>query len=375
MRKDTGPSTRIYYLAKSLTNFGNEIHIIIPGQSGLLEWFNDLWVHRIEGFFSSRILKLLSVFLGVLRPTSLYFYDISFILRALRVMLKCHLVQIEQPWAGGLLIPFLIKFSRKPFVVDSHDVFQSFKTKRTWLRKMLEIFIERIAYRYADIILTVSEKEKEVLIEYGVSKNKIAVIPNGVDTEVFVPSHDKNSILKDFPEGFKILFVGNMEYWPNQEASKLIETQIAPRILEKIDKVIFFMVGRVPPGLGHVSSSSNLIFTGPVDDVRNYLSNSDVAIAPLLHGSGTRLKILEYFSCALPVVSTTIGVEGLDVENGVNVIVEDDMDKFAEKVIELLRDKMLCERLGKAARELVVSKYDWQEIGKRLNNIYCKILS
>jgi len=361
-------------LANVLTNFGNEIHIIIPGQKGLFRWSNGLWVHRIDGFSPARVLKSLSVFFGVLRSTSLYFYDFLFILRTLRIMLKCHLVQIEQPWAGGLLIPFLIKISRKPFIVDAHDAFQSLKTKRVWLRKILEVFLERVAYRYANIILTVSEKEKMFLIEYGVPEHKIAVIPNGVDTEVFTPKSKESNIRKDFPEGFKVLFVGNMEYWPNQEASKLIELQIAPKILARINEVIFFMVGRGSAELG-LSSSSNILFTGRVDDVRNYLNSSDVAIAPLLNGSGTRLKILEYFSCALPVVSTTVGVEGLDVKDGVNVLIEDNMDEFTNKVIELLKDRALRERLGKAARELVVSKYDWREIGKRLNNIYCKILS
>ena len=119
---------------------------------------------------------------------------------------------------------------------------------------------------------------------------------------------------------------------------------------------------------------TNLTFTGVVYNVAEYLAASDVAIAPLFHGSGTRLKILEYFSCGLPVVSTSAGVEGLEVKNGVNVLIEDDLNEFAVKVIELLKKGALSTRLGKAARELVVNKYDWKKIARQLNTVYQNLL-
>lgn len=85
--------------------------------------------------------------------------------------------------------------------------------------------------------------------------------------------------------------------------------------------------------------------------------------------------IFEYFSCGLPVVSTTVGVEGLEVENGVHILIEDDMNKFAYKVVKLLKDKVLSTRLGNAARELVINKYDWKKIAGQLNTIYHNLLS
>jgi glycosyltransferase involved in cell wall biosynthesis len=101
---------------------------------------------------------------------------------------------------------------------------------------------------------------------------------------------------------------------------------------------------------------------------------SDVAIAPLFHGSGTRLKILEYFSCSFPVVSTTVGVEGLDVKSGIHALVEDNMDTFAIGVIKLLKDRELAIRLGKTARELVVNNYDWKEVTMHLSKAYHNLL-
>jgi len=114
-------------------------------------------------------------------------------------------------------------------------------------------------------------------------------------------------------------------------------------------------------------NSPNIFFTGVVDDVAKLLIPSDLAIAPLLHGSGTRLKVVEYFSAGLPVISTTVGVEGLDVCNGVDVIIEDDMDNFASKIIELLEDEDRRTKIGSSARLLALEKYDWFTITKKLD--------
>jgi len=163
------------------------------------------------------------------------------------------------------------------------------------------------------MILVVSKEDEAILVEYGIPRGKIAIIPNGVDTRAFSPILDTAQIqerrnLKDF---HKVVFVGNMEYFPNQEAVQVIIKRLAPQIQSKIGNVKFIIIGRTSKKM----NSPDIIFTGRVESVAKYLTASDVAIAPLFHGSGTRLKILEYFSCGLPVVSTSVGVEGLPVKN------------------------------------------------------------
>jgi len=372
--KDTGQSVRLYYLAKTLRDLGHRVEVVIPGKKAEAIWIDGILVHKVNGLCPEGILRLLSNLLGVLRYTSLYFYDFLFVKRALRVIRKCDLVQIEQPWAGGFLIPLLMKLLAQSFIVDSHDVFQSLRIKHTGLtRKILEVCFEKMAYYCADLILTVSKREKKLLIDYGFPPEKIAVIPNGVDTITFRPECNKDYNEKLPLTDPHVIFVGNMEYLPNREAVKAIASHVAPEVRKELGKVEFLIVGRAPQDLRDKYSFS-LTFSGSVDDVVRFLVDSDVAIAPLFQGSGTRLKILEYFSCGLPVVSTTIGVEGLEVENGVNVFVEDDMEKFASRIVELLSNRRLSDGLGRAARELVVSKYDWQAIGKQLENVYHNIL-
>ena len=373
MLKDMGPSIRIYHLAKSLASVGNEVQIIISKDKVTCEYVDGMVVHGIKGFCPKVILKIFCRLIGVSRFTSLFFYDLLFILRISRIIRESDVVQIEQQSAGGLLIPIITRILKKPLVIDCHDAFQALRVKHTSIvRKILETFLEKIAYKYADVIVTVSEREKECLISYGIGHRNIEVIPNGVDTEAFNHSLDVAHVqdrygLKNFRT---VIFVGNMKYLPNQEAVQVIASEIAPKVQKEINNVVFLIVGRTPAKM----ELPNLTFTGVVENVAELLAVSDVAIAPLFHGSGTRLKILEYFSCGLPVVSTTVGVEGLEVKNGVHVLIEDDINKFAIKVAKLLKDRSLSTRLGKAARELVVNRYNWKKIARQLNTVYQDLL-
>ena len=371
--RDTGPSIRIYHLAKGLASLGHEVHIIIPKDTIMNECVDGVIVHGIKGLCSRVILKVFSKLLGVSRPTSILFYDFLFISRASQIIRESDVVQIEQQPAGGLLIPIITRILKKPLVVDCHDTFQALRVEHTsTLRKILETFLEKIAYKHADVIITVSEREKELLMSCGIKQGNIEVIPNGVDTEAFTHFLDVTRVqdrygLRNF---HTVIFVGNMEYLPNQEAVQLIASEIAPKVRKVIGNTKFLIVGRTLTKM----ELPNLTFTGVVENVAELLAASDVAISPLLHGSGTRLKVLEYFSCGLPVVSTTVGIEGLDVGSGVHALIEDDMDEFGIKVTELLKDRALMIRLGKAARELAVNNYDWKKSVRQLNIVYHNLL-
>jgi glycosyltransferase involved in cell wall biosynthesis len=374
LSRSTGYSVRIYNLAAGLAELGDEVHIIIPKFNVRTEKFDALNVHKIRGFLPKKVLSTLSRLFGVTKSTSLYFYDPIFILRASEIIRQADVVQIEQQPAGGLFVPIITKVWKKPVVADCHDVFQSLRVEHAKrIRRILEIFLETITYRFADVLLTVSEKEKELLVSYGIKQREIKVIANGVDTEQFNNSTvDVSRVKKRYGlENCRVvIFVGNMEYLPNREAVEFIASKVAPKVQKEINNTKFLIVGRTASKM----ELPNLTFTGVVKNVAELLAASDVAIAPLFHGSGTRLKILEYFSCGLPVVSTTVGVEGLQVEKGVHVLIEDDMDEFANKVVELLKDKALSTRLGRAARELVVNRYDWKKIAKQLNIVYHNLI-
>lgn len=374
--KDTGYSVRIYNLARGLAERGHEVHVIIP--SADKDWNTSaegIFVHGLHGFSPEAFLKILGRFLGISKYASLLFYDFSFLLKSAQIIRRCDLVQVEQPSVAALYA-LLARLLSKPLVADCHDVFQALRVRHTgFLRRILETLMERIVYKFADVVFVVSEKERS-LLSGVVDPERLEVVPNGVDCDLFSPSSGSDGgVRKRYGLGdcSLVIFVGNLEYLPNQEAVNLIAHRIAPRVLNKSSNVKFLVVGRIPEGL-HLPIFPNVFFTGRVESVANVLGISDVAISPLIQGSGTRLKVLEYVSCGLPVVSTSVGVEGLHAVDGVHVLVEDDIRKFADKIVELLEDRGKARKLGENARRMVLGKYDWNVIVKRLEDIYVRVV-
>jgi len=119
-------------------------------------------------------------------------------------------------------------------------------------------------------------------------------------------------------------------------------------------------------------SSDSVVVTGYVEDLRKYLAMCDVFIVPLRAGSGTRLKILEAMAMRKPVVSTSIGTEGIGAVPDRDAIIADTPEEFAEEVIKLLKNKKLRARIGSNGRKLVETKYTWEPIAKKLSQVYQK---
>lgn len=374
MEKDTGYSVRIYNLAKGLADSGNDVEVVLPRDKATFGVVERITVHGFRGLMPRAMLDVLGKLVNLARPTLIYFYDFLFVFRVSRLVREVDIVQIEQQPSGGLLIPFIKKVLKRPIVVDCHDVFQALRLQQTsLLRRMLETSLEKLAYKYADLVLVVSEKEKKLLIAAGFQNCRIEVLPNGVDTGFFAKSPEHSDTRRKYAlEGFQTaIFVGSLDYLPNREAVQILSSAIAPRVFDEIKNVKFLVVGKSREKI----DLPGLTFTGFVDDLPEVLSISDVAVAPMLHGTGTRLKILEYFSCSLPVVSTSIGAEGLNINDGVNIFIEDDLGDFALRIIDLLKDKRLSSKVGNTARELATSTYDWKQITQKLGTVLNDLLS
>lgn len=120
-------------------------------------------------------------------------------------------------------------------------------------------------------------------------------------------------------------------------------------------------------------SNPNIICTGYVEDVREYLHKCKVYVCPLRIGGGTRLKILEAMAAGIPIVSTSVGSEGLNVTNNMNILIAESPEGFAKKVIDLLNNLELREKITINARRFVEENYDWESIAKRQMEIYEKL--
>ncbi|WP_231591952.1 glycosyltransferase family 4 protein [Methanosarcina sp. WH1] len=223
-----------------------------------------------------------------------------------------------------------------------------------------------------DHIFVVSETDKEIYVSCRIPEDKIDVIPNGVDCNFYNTEEFATSVQLSHPN---ILFMGSLSYKPNDFGIKNYLENVHPAIKKKFPNIKFYIIGKsCPAWLNEYSKTDNTVeIIGFVEDVRPYIFNADVCIAPLTSGSGTRLKILEYMAMSKPVVSTTIGAEGLEISNNKNILIADQWDTFADLIVSLLEDKEFSERIGINGRILVEDRYDWKKLVEKQVKVYKKL--
>ncbi len=156
----------------------------------------------MNGLLPKSLLKRIGKAGKIAKPTALYFFDPVFILRAFRLVQKSDIVQIEQPILSIFLSSFIQRTLKKPVAIDCHDVFQAIRLKHNgFIRRTLETFLEKIALKNADLLITVSEKEKEILLSMDFPSEKIIVAANGVDTQFFSGMFDLQGIRNKYGLG------------------------------------------------------------------------------------------------------------------------------------------------------------------------------
>jgi glycosyltransferase involved in cell wall biosynthesis len=167
--------------------------------------------------------------------------------------------------------------------------------------------------------------------------------------------------------------MGTLHYPPNADGIRWFAREVFPLIQEKIADIHLTIAGRNPPPdirrLGEESGGAIKV-TGFVPDLRPYLERSAAMVVPVRAGSGMRVRILEAFARAIPVVTTSVGLEGIDAKPGEDVLVADTAVDFAASVINLLDDQVQQTRLAQNGRMLAESRYDWKVILKKMDVIY-----
>ncbi|HUB83048.1 MAG TPA: glycosyltransferase family 4 protein [Bryobacteraceae bacterium] len=165
-----------------------------------------------------------------------------------------------------------------------------------------------------------------------------------------------------------VAFSGNMEYHPNISAVRFFRGEIWPLLRQRWPRLVWRLVGKNPAAVSRFTSGDPRIEAiGEMDDAVRELARARVAVVPLLAGSGTRFKILEAWAAGLPVVSTTVGAEGLPARDGENLLLADGAVRFASAVTRLLEDRDLRARLAEAGRRLLIQEFTWEAAWKKLD--------
>jgi sugar transferase (PEP-CTERM/EpsH1 system associated) len=222
---------------------------------------------------------------------------------------------------------------------------------------------EQRVFAAADAVWVCSDKEASWVRREVPGANAITV-PNGVDTNFF---HAGGTA----PIPNRLVFFGRLDYYPNTDAVLWFADQILPRIQTEVRDVELVVIGHGAAPLLHdlAARNSAIRLVGPVADLRPAVASAAVVLCPLRSGGGTRLKILEALALERPVVTTTVGMEGLDLEPGRDLFTADDPTDFAAAVTRLLRDPQLQQATGASGRRTVQQKYDWRHIERTMADL------
>ena len=380
---DFGGALRIYHLLKGLTK-NHEVTFLTFGydnQKDLLEeQFGSLLneMHVIQPTWAWNYRRL-AQFYSLFSPNSFFSLfskseEMQRLINKIVMKENFDVIQMEFPIMG------IFDFDCDAIkILDEHNVeydnfYGMWKHAQTPIRKLHYLSEYKKSYKEEianckkmDAIFVVSARDKQIL-DNEVPDIPKYLVPNGVDTTYFKSCEEK-------PESYSLVFTGMMAYVPNYDGMHYFLDEIFPLVLKKIPEAKIYIVGNRPPKDLEQRATDNVIITGYVNDVRPYVRRSSLYVVPLRMGGGTRLKVLEALAMKKPVVTTSIGCEGIEVSDNESVIIRDDPKEFAESIIEVLKDRALQKSLGDKGFEIINSIYDWSVISKNLEGSLNSILS
>jgi glycosyltransferase involved in cell wall biosynthesis len=278
--------------------------------------------------------------------------------------------------------PFLQKFRSVPLVADRTRVdlqYQlmerrrmnfSFKKQLLSFENMAKIWrYERAIARHAALQIVCGPDDLTFLRKHVTRAQPIEVLPNGVDLEFFKP----NAAFGSKEPQATILFCGAMDYNPNVDGLRWHFAEMHQQIADAMPGLQTWIVGKDPvPEVKAYGQLPNVTVTGGVPDVRPYYQKAWLQIVPIRIGGGTRLKIVESLAMGTPVVSTTIGAQGLGLEHGKDALLADSEFDFIEETLRGLRDTELRQKLAGEGQSTVAARLSWEGLGARLRGIYAE---
>lgn len=289
----------------------------------------------------------------------------------------------------GLHLRKVNRRQRLPIVWDSVDCIsylfeQAARVSRNPFGKLVTQFelpstrrYERELIQRFERVLVTSSQDRNALLELTQSATvpaegtRIQVLSNGVDLNYFQPMDIAR-------EPQTIVLTGKMSYHANVTAALYLVNQVMPLVWQKKPEARVEIVGQKPtPQVQALASAcpERVNISGTVKDIRPYLAQATLAVAPILYGAGIQNKVLEAMAMATPVVASARAVTALSLMNEVEVLVGDDAETMARHIIRLLDEPVTREQMGQAGRRYVERNHDWNRIGKQLEQVYRQVMT
>jgi sugar transferase (PEP-CTERM/EpsH1 system associated) len=381
---DTGAKLRNYHLARVLARHAQVSLLAFTDHDIPPDNLRDIYDHQVISIPrapSYTPAKVARGFLGS-TPLPVLNYTTDSMKQALRQLLSESNFQIVQVESIHLMsyLPILRQARRRPIVVcDWHNIeselMQRYSDRepgflrRVYASKTARLMreFEARALQEFDAHVTVSQRDAERLLQIN-STARVFVIENGVDIAFYSDPNDHSPARR-------IVFVGSMDYHANIEGAMNFARNVWPVLRKQRPELTFTIVGKDPAAeVRELAQLPGIEVTGTVDDVRPFYREAIAAVVPLNVGGGSRLKILEAMAAGVPVVSTTLGAEGLDVRPDENILIADANDELAKAIIGLTENEARRTQLSGAGRALVTSRYDWASLGDQLFRAYEELM-
>ena len=240
--------------------------------------------------------------------------------------------------------------------------------KRGYLKNLAKRIrkLETKLIRDIDLLIPISERDRKRLLSLGRNVESIT-IPAGLDLSNYKPErpiHDKS-----------ICFIGALDWTPNQEGIQWMIKGVLPHLVRRNNQITFHIAGRnAPAGFINELRHPNIEFHGEIEDAKAFMGKFKVMVAPLLTGSGIRIKILEGMAMGLCIVTTSIGAEGIAVEKEKQLMIEDNQELFAQKILVTLDNQQLANNMSSEARKVIEEKFDTFAIASELKDVYKKMI-
>ncbi|MDL2296870.1 glycosyltransferase family 4 protein, partial [Bacteroidales bacterium OttesenSCG-928-E04] len=288
---------------------------------------------------------------------------------------KFDIIQLESIFVAPY-IDLIRKHSKAKIVLRTHNVehkiwgrfmiHQKSPVKRWILKKMIRQLrrYELGVFNKIDAFLAISLPDYN-FFHKRFPQLKGDLIPVGIDIDRYPVENEY--IPTDNP---KLFHIGSMNWIPNQEGLTWFFEEVWPLVHTDYPKLTFNLAGRSISKKWYATPAPNLIVDGEVEDANQYILSKDIMIVPLLSGSGVRIKILEGMALGRTVITTPIGAEGLDVENGDNIFIADTPQDFADLIDKCVNNPELCKIIGENAREYIILKHNNEIITKKIISLY-----
>jgi glycosyltransferase involved in cell wall biosynthesis len=272
------------------------------------------------------------------------------------------LVFCEFEWNAliGAAISFMVG---KPCIWDTHAVDPKISNMRNLLKKLVA--------RFSKIIIAVSDLDRERLTSQGFPRNKIVVIPTSAELQLADKVNDDSDHLRrrlGLDTGKRILiFVGHINYQPNREAANWIDKELAPALSARFNNVQILITGA---GEKPATPHEKVTYTGFVPNIFEYILASDICLAPIWSGVGMLTKVIDFMSCAKPVVVASFAVKGIpELRDKSNAVIAHNPREFIQETISLIEHPEEARKIGLAARKTIEKYYNGDSWESRLNEV------